>query len=318
MAKYGLVVCTTDNLGDDIQSVAAMQYLPRVDTYVFRDYPNYVNSDEPVKTIFNGWLTHRPENWPPSPILLPLYISIHIDPKISEKFLSKDVLNHFKKFEPIGCRDLNTVKILRKKGIKAYFSGCLTLTLDYKYSKYKNKEKHKNILVVDVPKCLVDILKNKVKKNEINVLTHTYSNIRTICKIWNKIPANIKNLAYCITVGKPYSIINAISPIQKRLRKAEKMIKAYLNTKLIITTRLHVALPAVAFGIPVVFLANDLTNPRFSGLLKFMHSCSFTEFKKKIDNFDLETPPENPNKGELKIIKRQLIKICKRFINSTV
>ena len=39
-----------------------------------------------------------------------------------------NVLNSWKRFEPIGCRDENTVKILKEKGIAAYFSSCLTTT----------------------------------------------------------------------------------------------------------------------------------------------------------------------------------------------
>ena len=67
-AKYGLIVCSTENLGDDIQSLAAKQFLPRIDVYVDRDYINNINcSNEETKLIMNGWFTHRPDIWLPPP-----------------------------------------------------------------------------------------------------------------------------------------------------------------------------------------------------------------------------------------------------------
>ena len=40
--KYGLIIFeNTENLGDDIQSYAAMQFLPRVDYIIVRDRKIY-------------------------------------------------------------------------------------------------------------------------------------------------------------------------------------------------------------------------------------------------------------------------------------
>ena len=62
MVKYGLLTYRTENIGDEIQSIAARQFLPRVDVYVERDSLNNVVSDEKIKLIMNGWFTHKPEN----------------------------------------------------------------------------------------------------------------------------------------------------------------------------------------------------------------------------------------------------------------
>ena len=72
----------------------------------------------------------------------PIYLSIHIrNPNNIE-------IEHLKKFEPIGCRDFFTLKSLLNKGIDAYFSSCLTLTLDIDYAIY-NKERTNEIIFVD-------------------------------------------------------------------------------------------------------------------------------------------------------------------------
>ena len=35
--KYGVLKYSSVNIGDDIQSIAAMRYLPRIDEYIHRD-----------------------------------------------------------------------------------------------------------------------------------------------------------------------------------------------------------------------------------------------------------------------------------------
>jgi len=69
VVKYGLLTYRMENIGDEIQSIAARQFLPRVDVYVERDSLNKVVSDEKIKLIMNGWFTHKPENWPPPPLI---------------------------------------------------------------------------------------------------------------------------------------------------------------------------------------------------------------------------------------------------------
>ncbi|HIP92256.1 MAG TPA: hypothetical protein EYH25_02205 [Thermotoga sp.] len=143
MKKYGLVMASTANLGDDIQALAAKQFLPRVDVILDREFLNQVSSKDIIKVIMNGWFTHRPDNWPPSFNIEPLFISFHISPAIANKLLSRKTVEYLKKYEPIGCRDEYTRDLLKSKGVDAYFSGCLTLTLDYGYSHLKNPKKRK-------------------------------------------------------------------------------------------------------------------------------------------------------------------------------
>lgn len=131
--KFGLLTYeenkNTYNVGDYIQSLAAAQYLPRVDAYVNREkLADY--RGEKMKMILNGWFTHNTKNWIPSEDIEPLFISFHINNTASKNMLSPEGVAYLKKHEPIGCRDKFTVTLLQEKGIEAYFSGCLTLTLD--------------------------------------------------------------------------------------------------------------------------------------------------------------------------------------------
>lgn len=66
--KYALLTYSIENVGDDIQSIAARRFLPRVDYYIDRDQiGEWKNNDknETVKLIANGWYMRDPFKWPP-------------------------------------------------------------------------------------------------------------------------------------------------------------------------------------------------------------------------------------------------------------
>src|SRR5688572_10324305 len=82
-AAFGLLsYAGTNNLGDEVQSLAALRFLPRVDRLVDRDNLSSFETAErtPVSVILNGWYGHRPENWPPAPCIRPLLVSVHFSP----------------------------------------------------------------------------------------------------------------------------------------------------------------------------------------------------------------------------------------------
>jgi hypothetical protein len=65
------------NIGDYIQSIAAEQFLPKVDTHIDRDELSYYDG-EPVKMIMNGWWHFNKGNELPSSKITPLWTSCHI------------------------------------------------------------------------------------------------------------------------------------------------------------------------------------------------------------------------------------------------
>src|SRR5690606_2510636 len=134
------------NVGDNIQSLAAKQFLPKVDTYLNRECLADYQGDQ-VKLIMNGWFTHNIHHWVPSEAIDPLFVSFHMNNTAAPFMLSDKGIAYLKKHQPIGCRDQFTVNILKEKGIEAYFTGCLTLTLDS--YKVDDSERTDNIYIVD-------------------------------------------------------------------------------------------------------------------------------------------------------------------------
>lgn len=293
--KFGILSYDTSyNLGDEIQSIAAKQYLPNIDVWFDRDlhHTTFVsgnNNTGKFKVIFNGWFDGNYTHFPPPSYIDPLFISFHInesnhdnDPQYAilnkEKIDFKSLASHvsyLKQYEPIGCRDLHTKNLLEKYGIDAYFSGCLTLTLKNKFNT-RNDE----ILVVD-------------------------SHI--LCKniFENLIPGEIRNKAIYLK----QSIERKINHSNK-MNMAQKFIDRLSQAKLVITSRLHTLLPCLALKTPVIFIHNDPNDIRFTGLNQFFKIYT----KGDILDVDLNNYT-NPINEELDRFIRSMKDTVKKWIN---
>ncbi len=90
-------------------------------------------SDVPEKTwmVAFGWHMHPlydlRYDFPYHPNIRPLFISFHVN---RLDMLSGEALDYLRRFGPVGCRDWSTVYLLLSAGIDAFFSGCMTTTVD--------------------------------------------------------------------------------------------------------------------------------------------------------------------------------------------
>lgn len=96
-----------------------------------RDASNYFSIPDKTWTIAFGWYMHpifgMKFDLPFNPRLRPIFISFHIN---KPGLLTEDVVSYLKEHGPIGCRDWNTVYLLQAAGVQAFFSGCMTTTID--------------------------------------------------------------------------------------------------------------------------------------------------------------------------------------------
>ena len=162
----------------------------------------------------NGWFKTNPAEWPPHPDYTPIYLGFHIRLFQSPSLVSPAALDHYAANGPVGCRDRNTLSLLTSHGIDAFLSHCLTLTF---------------------PRRLPD----PERQNEIFVVSRDQQFLEYL-------PASVG----------PYNFISQYSEsgdFSVNLLQARELIQTYHDrAKLIITTMLHCALPAIAMGIPVV------------------------------------------------------------------
>lgn len=328
------------NIGDYIQSLAAMQFYDTCDFFHRDNLGKYTGN--PKKAILNGWFTHCPENWPPSPLIEPLFVAFHINSSSDESILSDESIKYLKRYEPIGCRDEESASKLRTKGIKAYFSSCLTTTLGYHYGK---SGKRKGICIVD-PVHFVPEANRKFQKYIIlfKGLRYAFGIHRYIksLKLNNNyiLKFDKRGLNRLLQIIRSYIIVRQLLTSQQiknatiltqyhyseeyptresRFKRAEELLNIYASSELVITSRIHCALPCQGLGTPALFLQNmddsKESTCRFSGLLDLLNVIKFR--KDKI----LETPyewPINPakvmNKTNFKEYAIALKRKCLDFV----
>lgn len=208
-----------------------------------------------------------------SPYIIPVFLAVTIESAAhQDRYFNEYNIKYLKQYEPIGCRDEYTMQMLRDNGISAYLNGCMTLTFD----KRDTEKLRKKIFAVDAPKELEWYMPEELKKH-CEVLTQQY--------YYNE---EVKEEAIIKNIKAQYS------------RYAEE-------AALIITSRLHVAAPAVALGIPVIF-AREKIDYRFSWIDKLLPL-----YEKK----DYDKIKWNPDAVECEEIKKKMLEnAIKRVTNA--
>lgn len=315
--KYGLLQYRTGNIGDEIQSLAAKQFLPEIDMYLERDYLNQIDTDDEIKLILNGWFTHHPENWPPADNIDPLITSFHLSRSARDGLLRPKSIEYFKKHEPIGCRDLYTKRQLTDKGVDAYFSGCLTLTLNSE----KEQESSGEIIFVDLDEEVISGLPSDLVR-EARRKTHNYQDSATNLKsnIYSNTPERIKQVSRRTGLNSAFFDVfeRFISQTsgghtnrETKFTRAQHYLKEYAKAELVITSRLHVTLPCLAFGTPVILIHEDPDDPRFSGLDEYMNIVPRHEIINSGKDIDYGMV-QNPK--SIKSVRTDLIDTANNFI----
>ena len=328
--QYGLltyepVIGEGINIGDYIQSIAARQFLPAPYLYLNREHLNEYKGDS-VKLIMNGWYMHHPENFPPSDTIEPLLVAFHINTLAKEKMLSEKTIEWLKKHEPIGCRDHYTEKLLKEKDVDAYFSGCLTLTLG---DIYKRDNPSDNIYFVDPA-----VYSGKDNPFYIfKVLIFLLCNLRLVRKICSKKFSNnsfvniYRSAAFSFQYNKlfPKHVLESAEYINQYysgkdsedfyFKEADILLKKYANAKLVVTSRIHCALPCTGFETPVLYIhekiQSEISTCRLDGLIDLFNVIF-------LDKGKFENPQNiNVNNPEIKRsyvpLKKALIEKCRKF-----
>ncbi len=285
------------NIGDYVQSVASSQFVGNDFEFIEQEEADTYKSTNGRKTrlIMNGWFQWRAENWPPSEDILPLLVSMHFSPLRKDQLLTEKGIEFLKKNGPVGCRDHYTEDLLKSKGIPAYFSACVTLTLGKKY-KVKREEERSGIFFVDpyfeIPPLYDE--DNEGKKvfyaDRMNWFISVYSRNSEIInnlasrqffkeysptgfldRDENEYRRYYKAVCFYEVYSKKFSdklLMNAdyithwidvnmsTETTGSLFRIAENLVKRYAKAKLVVTSRIHAGLPCLGMGTSVIFIAN--------------------------------------------------------------
>ena len=318
-AKYALLTYKAHpeyNVGDYIQSLAAAQFLPSVDKYINREKLSSYN-DEQVKMILNGWFMHLPENWPPSNKIEPLLTSFHLNCQVKEKLLSPNNIHWFHQHAPVGCRDIYTYNLMQEAGIDSYLSGCLTSTLVNKWN-YRTEDVIFSDVLFRVPDWSP---KNSSAREWIqSIFTGGFTAASQRQKLLTKLfDTNLTNKAIHL-----HHYHTARHTERQRFAMAEDFLKKFATAKLVVTSRLHCAIPCLAFNTPVIFVNcgfhRDYDACRMEGVCDLFNTISIDREGKITANFNM---PEKITE-DFKIANPQtfmqyvpeLKRACESFVNA--
>ena len=175
--------------------------------------------------------------------------------------------DYFLRYSPIGCRDETTYDYLVKYGIPAYINGCLTVTFP-KVSELPGK----SVIFADVPKDLLEWIPDWMLNSHIIFRTQqknfTEEEIRDYPRVFDFV------------------------------RSSYDFLKQ--NAKLVVTSRLHVALPCTAYGIPAI-LVKDHVDTRFSFIERYLPIYDCDRYA------DINWSPEVP---DIEPLKERLINLA--------
>ena len=318
MADFGLLTYLAwpeYNAGDYIQSLAAARFLPRVDRYINREKLNEYNGN-PIKLIMNGWFMHRPANWPPSGKIQPLVTSFHLNSQVKDPMLSDNSVGWFKKHGPVGCRDEYTLDLLSKAGVDTYLSGCLTSTFVNEYN-YRTNDIFFADVLFRVPgwstsaRTPREFIKAVVSGDLIKVNQRN----RILKELFEE---DMLHESKSISHYHP-----ARHSEKERFAVAEDFLKKYATAKLVVTSRIHCAIPCLAFGTPVIFIhfgfKHEYDTCRLKGVTDLFNTIFIDEDENIASNFGLTGKIDSgyavKNPGVFKKFIPVLRDACNAFVN---
>ena len=253
------------NIGDHIQSIAALGHLVRhrgvrlhgdeelvrlLEELGSRTRPELrrddVDADLEVITVHRdasmyqpipvdtwvlcfGWYMHAlfemRHGFPLHRNLRPIFVSFHCNKR---GLLTPAAIEYLKRHGPVGCRDWTTVYLLLSCGVPAFFSGCVTTTIDTVFPPAAAP--------ADAPVAYVDMPAEDVPPGAV---TYAHSD-----------PA-VRRRGFV-----------------ENVRRALDLLETYRSRhSAVVTSRLHCYLPVRSLGVPADFRPKNRSDVRFDGLI---------------------------------------------------
>ena len=243
------------NLGDNIQALAIDYIYQKLGikqediAYVKRDETGTYDGEDVILPFFSEFARENIRQ------RMSFSNRIHIAAITSAVFYEGfDVLDEvvpncerfFYSHQPIGCRDEKTRNYLRKCGLEAYLMGCFTICFP------------KRTCVPTTSKTFFIDVSDELKRF---------------------IPAHLLENAEFITHAEKILEYPMSDRENNRLdERAKTLLTQYRDeATLVVTGRLHAALPCLAMGIPVILASNNL-DFRFEWVEKYLHPYQLDEY----------------------------------------
>eukprot|EP00588_Corethron_pennatum_P022926 CAMPEP_0194316718 /NCGR_PEP_ID=MMETSP0171-20130528/13498_1 /TAXON_ID=218684 /ORGANISM="Corethron pennatum, Strain L29A3" /LENGTH=1056 /DNA_ID=CAMNT_0039073061 /DNA_START=483 /DNA_END=3650 /DNA_ORIENTATION=- len=232
------------NSGEDVQSYASATWLPfiseiRSKDVALVDYTGYYIANS---FLGEGAMTLHESDY--GNMRNVSMISIYSTEK-SISAMEEYLRRYTKDVEAFGARSTLTDRVMKGKKIKSYFSACLTLTTDMQGAVLADQAEY--YIQNEILKPNTRKLPSPQEKTKI-VLVDVVDRKVVPDSVWNSENA----IHFRADIKGTYKDCGTK---MGRYGYSYKLLSTYANqAKVIITSRIHVGLPAAAMGVPVIFI----------------------------------------------------------------
>ncbi len=196
---------------------------------VHRDASMYEEIPEQTWVLCFGWYMHAlfamRHGFPLHRNLRPIFISFHCNKR---ELLTPEAVLYLKRYGPVGCRDWTTVYLLLSMGVPAFFSGCVTTTINTVFPDLEARPPS------DAPIGYVD-----VANPPAGAITYRHSE------------GVVRRRSFVANVRHALDLLDTYRTRHRKLR----------------TSRLHCYLPVRSIGLDVDFEPSNPSDVRFDGLI---------------------------------------------------
>ncbi|MFC8731665.1 glycosyltransferase [Luteimicrobium sp. NPDC057192] len=198
---------------------------------VARDASTYQEFPEDTWLLEFGWHMHglfglEEYDFPMHPNLRPIFVSFHCRKR---NMMTPEAIEYLRAHGPIGCRDWTTVDLLLSLDVPAFFSGCLTTTVNTVFPDLPSKPAPATVYV-DVQRSTVPAGHENVRQSYGEVKKRTFA---------------------------------------ENMQDAVDLLERYRqNYTDVVTLRLHCYLPTTSLGMKVRFEPGNNADARFNGLFR--------------------------------------------------
>lgn len=201
---------------------------------VSRDASTYQEFPENTWLLEFGWHMHglfdlEVYDFPMHPNLKPIFVSFHCRKR---GMMTPEAIEYLRAHAPVGCRDWATVDLLLSLGVPAFFSGCLTTTVDAVFPELDERPTPRTLYVEPTRTPIPDGIDN-VKQSYPEVRDRTF----------------IENMDTAVELLEDYR-------------------RNYTD---VVTLRLHCYLPTTSLGLNATFEPVHNADERFVGLFRLSH-----------------------------------------------
>lgn len=244
MPEEKVSTITSYNSGEDVQSYASAMWLPflseiRPKFKALLNYKGYYIGN----ALVDGALETNGNDLKNMPKISLTSIFV-ADAGIIEK-MQPYLQNYTETIGPFGSRSTATHSKLLRTKIKSYFSACLTLTINMQGATLQGNAKY--------------VHQNNISKPNTSELISPENKTMILCiDVQNRqaIPRDVLQRAHFGYADIPEDTATEALKKMGRYDYSYKLLSLYANqAKVIITSRIHVGLPAAAMGIPVIFVS---------------------------------------------------------------